>query len=582
MAGAVRAIVDALSDWWPTLAQVTAALGGGTAGLLALLRLDRGPVPPGEGEVSASSVPERVGAVLLPELVAEHKRGERDEARQRGSRPGAGREEEFGRRAELAARERAARLVVEMTTEQRAAIAYLAADAERRGLSVPHTAATVRPGLGLHTRWAAAVARRYDDELARQVKAGRTEADATAAATRSAQAYRRRLVASRATNIARTELAWASNAGRLAQARELLGDGARKVWVTARDDRLCPICEPLNGVVVAMGDEFTGGRGGRFASALLRAPHPPIHPSCRCSVVVREPVARHVQRTPRGQFLEHHGPDAPKAPKVRSLRAGMREWEPADKERLRSRGYVVPPAWTDVQVAEDQTAALQVLGRDSKGRPQYLYSAEHTANQAAAKFARAKAFGKISAALDGTLAKDFKDPAAGSVVLMRRMGLRPGSTRDTGAKEQAYGATTLLAGQVTVERNKATFAFVGKKGVRINLTSADPLVLSAVRHHQAGKGADEPLFGSPPPNAAAYLKSKAPGFKLKDLRTVFGSSYAKTVVDGMDRPQGAAAVKKARREVGEKVSAVLGNTPTVALESYINPSVFAPWEGADG
>lgn len=47
-------------------------------------------------------------------------------------------------------------------------------------------------------------------------------------------------------------------------------------WNTARDERVCPICAPLNGVVVPMGEGFTPSGPGLGPTA------PPIHVNCRC------------------------------------------------------------------------------------------------------------------------------------------------------------------------------------------------------------------------------------------------------------------------------------------------------------
>lgn len=46
-----------------------------------------------------------------------------------------------------------------------------------------------------------------------------------------------------------------------------------KMWMTARDDRVCDRCNPLNMDVVMINEEFTGG----YSS-------PPVHPRCRCSI----------------------------------------------------------------------------------------------------------------------------------------------------------------------------------------------------------------------------------------------------------------------------------------------------------
>src|SRR5208282_3876518 len=50
----------------------------------------------------------------------------------------------------------------------------------------------------------------------------------------------------------------------------------------------------------------------------------------------------------------------------------------------------IPPAWTDVRFAHDPHAALQVTGRDVKGKRQPIYHAQFTHSQSAIKFARIK------------------------------------------------------------------------------------------------------------------------------------------------------------------------------------------------
>ena len=43
----------------------------------------------------------------------------------------------------------------------------------------------------------------------------------------------------------------------------------QEVWRTAADERVCPICGPLNGKRVPVGESWDGLR-------------PPAHPNCRC------------------------------------------------------------------------------------------------------------------------------------------------------------------------------------------------------------------------------------------------------------------------------------------------------------
>lgn len=92
-------------------------------------------------------------------------------------------------------------------------------------------------------------------------------------------ALKKRLEDYRAMMVARTEIAYAANQGQLAvwnaaQEQGLIPGDAQKVW--AVDGRPCPkICDPMDGVQVALDDVFTLPDG-------VTVNAPPAHPHCRC------------------------------------------------------------------------------------------------------------------------------------------------------------------------------------------------------------------------------------------------------------------------------------------------------------
>lgn len=79
----------------------------------------------------------------------------------------------------------------------------------------------------------------------------------------------------RAEVIAVTETASAYSRGAILAYRDS-GVVAVIEWLTAVDERVCPICAPLNGTIVALGAEFAPGIG-----------FPPAHPRCRCALAGR-------------------------------------------------------------------------------------------------------------------------------------------------------------------------------------------------------------------------------------------------------------------------------------------------------
>lgn len=86
----------------------------------------------------------------------------------------------------------------------------------------------------------------------------------------------------RAETIARTETMRASNRGQTElwdQATDagLLTGDEEKEWIVTPDDRLCAVCEPMDGETVPLTGRFTLNTGERVDE-------PPAHPNCRCTI----------------------------------------------------------------------------------------------------------------------------------------------------------------------------------------------------------------------------------------------------------------------------------------------------------
>lgn len=87
----------------------------------------------------------------------------------------------------------------------------------------------------------------------------------------------------RAETIARTETMTASNAGQQLAWDQAIDEGfltgdEKQEWIVTPDDRLCPICEPLDGQTVKL--------GAKFDTELGKVDGPPAHPNCRCTVAL--------------------------------------------------------------------------------------------------------------------------------------------------------------------------------------------------------------------------------------------------------------------------------------------------------
>jgi DNA topoisomerase I len=246
-------------------------------------------------------------------------------------------------------------------------------------------------------------------------------------------------------------------------------------------------------------------------------------------------------------------------------------------------GARVPPAWTDVWMTTDLKSPLQAMGRDSKGRRVYLYSAEHMGKAAAAKFSRLKTFARAYPRLIRKIARDRATSEEAAVLhLISKTGFRIGSNSETLAAVKAFGASTLRCSHVSVEGNKLTFDFTGKKGVRVNKVLTDAF-LSRKIAGRCGSRADGKIFETTDEDIRAYLRSlpAGSGFAVKDFRTYRANLSAFRKIKTMPVPRTAREYKKSRKEIGEVVARELGNSPTIALSSYISPEVFCAWESGE-
>lgn len=74
-------------------------------------------------------------------------------------------------------------------------------------------------------------------------------------------------------------LAWA-----WAQDKGLLHESARKIWITAKDERVCPVCGPLHGQRVPVDQPFLDEDGNKI--------YGPPHMMCRCDIRLLKPVSK--------------------------------------------------------------------------------------------------------------------------------------------------------------------------------------------------------------------------------------------------------------------------------------------------
>jgi DNA topoisomerase-1 len=262
-------------------------------------------------------------------------------------------------------------------------------------------------------------------------------------------------------------------------------------------------------------------------------------------------------------------------------REGFREASPEERKGLK-----IPPAWTEVEIASDPNARLLAVGRDAKGRTQRLYSIAHSEAQLVEKFNRQREFNealpKLLERIEADAASGRNKEEASVLRLIAQSGFRVGGEADTGAKIKAYGASTLKPEHVKIDSDTVKFDFIGKLGVRQEHEIKDADLARDLRARQ--ESGNPQLFRTNDRAVRAYLNSISgeKSFKVHDFRTWNATEAARKAIEERETPSTSEEYWRARDEVGDIAAKKIGDTRTIALDSYIDPFVFEDWRERAG
>ena len=260
-----------------------------------------------------------------------------------------------------------------------------------------------------------------------------------------------------------------------------------------------------------------------------------------------------------------------------------------DDEHLeRIRALVIPPAWQDVWISPNPGARIQATGVDAAGRTQYRYHESFRAAQDRAKFERLLDFAKALPALRTTTSRHLRgEPyehewvCALAVGLVNKAWFRVGSDRHA-RRSRTYGITTLTKRHAVVDGDEVQFCFRAKNRKLVRRTIRSPTLARGVanllelpggarlfRYEREGE-----LFALTGPQLNEYLgEHMGDGFTVKDFRTWGGTLLAASELARHGPVDGEREAKRALVAAMRAVGVELGNTATVARESYVSPLV---------
>jgi DNA topoisomerase-1 len=268
---------------------------------------------------------------------------------------------------------------------------------------------------------------------------------------------------------------------------------------------------------------------------------------------------------------------------------GKRVCDDAVLERIA--GLVIPPAWKDVWICPWPNGHIQVTGLDVAGRKQYLYHPDWTARQDREKWQRARSLGAVLPRMRKRLVEDLDETGLSRArvlscaVRMIDLGLFRIGGESYARENESYGLATILREHVTISRGNATFTYPAKHGVQAAQVISDPAVVAVLAALLRRPDPSPELLGWWSRQDRAWRDVRSDHVNLhvrevsgravsaKDFRTWHATVLMALTLADAPPPKSATARKRNVVAAYRSVAGALGNTPSVAKGSYVDPTV---------
>ncbi|MGC4854107.1 DNA topoisomerase IB [Micromonospora sp. DT4] len=262
--------------------------------------------------------------------------------------------------------------------------------------------------------------------------------------------------------------------------------------------------------------------------------------------------------------------------------------DPATLARLRE--LVIPPAWQDVWIAPHPNGHIQATGVDAAGRKQYVYHPVWREKQDAAKFDHMLEVARRLPTLRERVGQDLvgrglgRDRVLATVARLLDMGMfRVGSDQYAAGDDPTFGVSTLRPEHARTRGGCVVFEFPAKGGIEQVRRIEDPQLCEVLVNLRRRRRRAERLFGYwdglqwrdvRSDEVNGYLRDASGGeMTAKDFRTWHATVLAAAELAAADPARSVSARRRAVAAVMRAVAELLGNTPTVARTSYVDPRV---------
>lgn len=253
----------------------------------------------------------------------------------------------------------------------------------------------------------------------------------------------------------------------------------------------------------------------------------------------------------------------------------------------------IPPAWTDVWINFDSNGHLQVTGYDTAKRKQYRYHQLWNKIRSHTKYYRLLEFGLTLPQIREQLNEDLKirglskDKILATIItILDTAYIRIGN--DVYEKMNgSYGLTTLKNKHVSVNGDKIRFCFIGKKGIRNNISIRNRKLASIINRCKEIPG--QQLFGYLNDDGIIskvdsgmvneYLQRiSGKEYSAKDFRTWAGSICAIRAFKELEPYTSSTDKVRKINQMYDRVATELGNTRNVCKNHYVHPIIINLYE----
>ncbi|MFF5053169.1 DNA topoisomerase IB [Micromonospora sp. NPDC000663] len=256
----------------------------------------------------------------------------------------------------------------------------------------------------------------------------------------------------------------------------------------------------------------------------------------------------------------------------------------------RLRDLVIPPAWQDVWISPYPNGHIQATGIDAAGRKQYLYHPVWREKQDEAKFDHMLEVARRLPALRERVGRDLdgrglgRDRVLATVARLLDMGMfRVGNEQYAAGDDPTFGVSTLRPEHARTRGGCVVFEFPAKGGIEQVRRIEDPELCGVLVDLRRRRRRAERLFGYwdgrewrdvRSDEVNGYLRDASGGeMTAKDFRTWHATVLAATELATVGLARSVTARRRAVAAVMREVADLLGNTPTVARTSYVDPRI---------